>query len=90
MYTCNVVISVKVQVEVTLIFILINYLTLLARIFFGWRSACTNFFLEKLPLQEFFWGNCHPPPPPGISNGPPLTTLKIAEVNNNKIKHKIK
>ena len=50
-------ISVKVQVKVTLIFVLINYLTLLARIFFGWCTACTIFFLEKFPLQEFqvFW-----------------------------------
>ena len=39
---------------------------LLAAIFFG-----------KFPLQEFFGGNCQPPPPPRvISNGPPLTEDK--------------
>ena len=37
----------------------------------GWCTACTNFFLEKFPLQEFFWGELSHPPP-GISNGPPL------------------
>ena len=74
MYTCNVVflISVKVQVEVTLIFILINYLTLLARIF--WMVYCSHeFFFGKISLAGIFLGELSPPPPPpGISNGPPL------------------
>ena len=69
---CNILyISVKVQVEGTLILILTNYLTLLPRMFFGWCTACTNCFLEKFPLQEcFFWSP--PPPPPGSSNCLPL------------------
>ena len=43
---------------------------LLARFFFLLRNGCTNFF----SLHEFVFGNFHPPPP-GISNGPPLTEI---------------
>ena len=39
------------------------------------------FFFCNFPLQEFFLGNCHPlpPPPPVISNGPPLSSANIVQ-----------
>ena len=65
------IISVKKQVEVTLIFSLINYLTLLA-LFFFWMVNCLHeFFFEKFPCRNFFGGNFNPRLP--ISNGPPLS-----------------
>jgi hypothetical protein len=51
---------------------------LLAQIFFLWRNGCTNFFPRHFSLHEFFWGNFHPPPP-GISNGLPLKTIRLLQ-----------
>ena len=60
---------------------IILWFSLLAGIFFEGWTACRNFFFFfcNFPLQEFFLGNCHPlpPPPPVISNGPPLSSANI-------------
>ena len=85
--TCRLVmwyflISVKVQVKVTLIFILINYLTcltLLARIFLDGVLLARIFFWKNFPCRNFFLGIVTPLP--GISNGPPLSSrLRYSEI----------
>jgi hypothetical protein len=45
-----------------------------------------EFFSKHFSLHEFFWGNF--PPPPGISNGPPLIQFSyknwsLNEMNQN-------
>ena len=51
------------------------HVTSVARIFFLSITACRNLFLDKFPLQEYFFGKSHPPPPPAISNGPSLKVI---------------
>ena len=53
------------------------HVTSVGRIFFLGITACRNFFLDKLPLQEFFLVKVTPHPPPAISNGPSLTADNI-------------
>ena len=43
------------------------------RIFFGWWTAFRNFSFGSFPLQDIFFGNCHPPS--RIFNGPPETSV---------------
>jgi len=37
------------------------HVTSVARIFFLGITACRNFFSDKFPLQEFFFGKSQPP-----------------------------